>query len=304
MLFNQRLAKLLNRQQKVQNTKDEYFNAAINHLWELLNSDQIFRSILNELEHSPEKEDIQIEMQEKILFPETEFKNAINAYLQIKQAVERINKGLFSPSNRFHVKRCVFDLYIFVAEKIGDVDFALGLIERYKHKCEWFPVQRKKLHGIYTSDTKRGEKNLAYHLYEFLYDQGLDFKIEPRSASGRPDLVSAQSEGQRLIADTKIFNCDKKYIAKGIRQVYDYASQYSQQFGYLVIYKVCEKDLSFNLSGKTRSAIPFLEHNNKTIFVITIDIHEYAQTPSKRGTLKSIEIDKDYVVEIINSDDD
>jgi len=50
------------------------------------------------------------------------------------------------------------------------------------------------------------EKNCwAYDLYEYLHDQGIQFHIEPESASGRVDLISAQSGKDRLMADAKNF---------------------------------------------------------------------------------------------------
>ena len=51
----------------------------------------------------------------------------------------------------------------------------------------------KKLNGIdirkcsekYQSDTGRGEKNVKRHMFEFLFDQGLPFHVEPACGVGR-----------------------------------------------------------------------------------------------------------------------
>jgi hypothetical protein len=36
--------------------------------------------------------------------------------------------------------------------------------------------------------------------------------------------------------------------------------------------------------------MPFIVHNNKTIFIFTIDISPYKKSASKRGPLKAVEI--------------
>ena len=129
-------------------------------------------------------------------------------------------------------------------------------------------------------------------LYEYLYDQGIYFSIEPTSASGEADAVLSQSGEEPLIADVKIFNPNKgkskDYIAKGFRQVYDYTLDYNEPIGYLVIFKTSEEELKFSLPHSSHST-PFVEHNNKTIYFIVIDIHSYDTTASKRGKLKFIE---------------
>ncbi len=85
-----------------------------------------------------------------------------------------------------------------------------------EQKCEWF--QRTKLYEAWLENTQKGEKILALHLYEYMHDQGVDFSIEPTSASGEADLVSAQTSDEPLIADAKIFNPakskGKNYIAR------------------------------------------------------------------------------------------
>jgi hypothetical protein len=167
----------------------------------------------------------------------------------------------------------------------------LSLLRKYKHRCEWF--RRAQLFDQGKADTKRGEKVLSYDLYEYLHDQGLQFHIEPQSESGRIDLISAQSSKDRLVADAKIFNPEggqnPSYIIKGFRQVYDYTKDFNEPFGYLVIFKTCEQDLSIPTQNQ-ESTIPFITHNNKTIFIIVIDIFPYDESASKRGKLKAHEI--------------
>jgi len=187
-------------------------------------------------------------------------------------------------------------LYRYIVEEIDDEIVILSLLKSYKHKCEWF--NRDRLFDLWESDKQRGEKNLALNLYEFLFDRGLDFSIEPNAIIGKPDLVSAQNSTEPFIADAKIFDKGKSYILKGFNQVYLYTLQYTQAFGYLIIFKVCQNDLKLGLSGQTYS-FPYINHNNKTIFLVVIDISEIITTASKRGKIKSYVIEeKEFMEEI------
>ena len=182
-------------------------------------------------------------------------------------------------------------LFDYIDEQIDDKRMTLSLLRKYKHRCEWF--RRDLLFDACKTDSKRGEKTLAYDLYEYLHDQGVQFHIEPQSESGRVDLISAQSGKDRLVADTKIFNPEggqtSSYIIKGFRQIYDYTKDFNEPFGYLVIFKTCEQDLSIPTQNQEFS-IPFITHNNKTIFIVVIDIFPYDESASKRGKLKAHEI--------------
>jgi hypothetical protein len=197
-------------------------------------------------------------------------------------------------------QRFVEPLFDYIEEQIDDKRMTLALLKKYKHRCEWF--QRKELLAQCTADTQRGEKLLLYNLYEYLHDQGIEFHIEPESASGRVDLISAQSGKDRLMADAKIFNPDGgqnvSYLGKGFRQLYDYAKTYHEPFGFLVIFKTCEHDLSIQTPHQEQ-AIPFVTHNNKTIFLLVIDLFEYAEPASKRGKLKSHEVTPQQLIEFI-----
>lgn len=193
------------------------------------------------------------------------------------------------------IEECIKPITKYIEEQIADTSTILNIFLRYKHRSEWF--HRDYLYDLWKNNTNKGEKNLALNLYEYLFDQGVEFTIEPSSASGEPDMVSSQSGKNCFVADAKIFKeaKDKNYLAKGLSQIYTYTKDYNQPFGYLVVYKTCESDLELSLSGKTIT-IPFIQHNNKTIYIITIDIHRYKNSASKRETIKPIRIsEKDLI---------
>jgi hypothetical protein len=192
-------------------------------------------------------------------------------------------------------------VYEYLDEQLDDQRLMLALLRRYKHKCEWFV--REQLHRQWAAETQRGERALARHLYEYLHDQGIDFHIEPQSISGEVDLIAAQKTDDPVVLDAKIFDPSKgkskAYIAKGFQQIYRYTVDFNEPFGYLVIYQTSEDDLRFSLPVQTQST-PFLIHNNKTIFLMAIDIFPHAKSASQRGPLKPTDITEMDLVQATN----
>jgi hypothetical protein len=182
-------------------------------------------------------------------------------------------------------------------QALNDQRAILALLRRYKHKCESF--QRQWLFDQWKENTQKGEERLAFHMYEYLHDQGIDLTIEPYSESGRVDMVAAQNSDDPLIADAKIFNPakskGKSYICQGFRQIYQYTIDYNETFGYLVIFKTCANDLKLALTSQEQ-ATPFVIHNHKKIFVVTIDVFPHDKPASKRSLPKTIEITQDDLI--------
>lgn len=241
----------------------------------------------------------------------TEIEAAAASYFVVKQCVESEVKGIETKIGDNYISgqgiayfRMVFlePLYDYLDEQLDDQRLILALLKRYKHKCEWF--QREQLFDGWNKNKRDGEKRLALHLYEFLYDQGLDFAIEPWSISGRADLVAAQTSDDPLIADAKIWasGTSKTYIAKGFKQIYTYTVDFDEPFGYLIVFNVSGQDLRFTLS-RSEQRTPFVVHNNKTIFILTIDISPYDKSASKRSTLKPKEIVEDFLISSIKAEE-
>lgn len=296
--------KLQKRVRKLNSTdREELFHFALQRFWRFLVDVPLFVGIMDELAaRCPEMETAVEPIYEKDTgtLGDTEIEHAALAYFVIKHCVqfddrrlEDVIGGVFNRSDGLEAFKDIFlePFYEYLDEQLDDQRMVLALLRRYKHKCEWF--QSENLYQMWGSDTVRGEKRLAFHLYEYLHDQGINFNIEPTSAVGEADLVSAQDTDDPLIADAKIFNPDKSqgksYIAKGFNQIYLYTLIYNEPIGYLVIFNTSGKDLKFAVREHTQST-PFVVHNNKTIFIIVIDIYPYEVSASKRGVIETIEI--------------
>ena len=196
-------------------------------------------------------------------------------------------------------------VYEYIDEELDDQRGILAILHRYKHRCEWF--RQDELLSLWSGDTSRGEKHLARDMYEYLYDQGLDFTIEPVSASGEIDLLGSQATPPRVMAEGKIFNPEndqgKGNIASGVAQLYRYLCDFNESAGYLVIFKTSPTELRLVLSAEA-SATPLLIHNNKAMFLLVIDLCQEAISASHSKKLKVVEIADHDLVEVIEAEAD
>ena len=205
--------KLQKRVRRVNSSEYQVFHYVLKQLWGFLNEQPIFLGIMDLLEtrsHLVESDVNKIfDSRDAVVF-ETELENVVACYLVLKRCVESDDSHVeinvahnYSNESKFNeilesFKEIFLDpFYDYLDENLDDSSLILSILIKYKHKCEWF--QRYALLSMWESDTKRGEKNLAMHLYEYLYDQGINFSIEPASASGEVDAVSSQSGDRKSV---------------------------------------------------------------------------------------------------------
>nr|WP_319510192.1 hypothetical protein [uncultured Draconibacterium sp.] len=313
-----KLQKRVRRLNSIDNSHYFHYHFALIQFWNFLQSQTVFKGILDDIENRYYKsiEDAEkiLKASREIILFDNEIEEAAAAYFVIKKCIQDDNDRIeFSIGSmifgrhdnenalsNFH-ENIVEPFYEFIDEKIDDEKLLLSLLIRYKRRTEWF--NREILYSKWKEETTKGEKILALDLYSFLFDQGIEFSIEPASISGEADLVSIQTDEEPLIADAKIFNPDKSknksYIINGINQLYTYTLDYNETFGYLLVYNTSQTDLLLNFQRNEQS-IPCISINNKTIFVLMIDIYPHEQSASKRGKLKAIELNENEIIEKIN----
>lgn len=312
--------KLQKRVRRLNSSEHQAFHFLLKQFWGFLKSYPIFLGIFEDLERrcpSVEAEAEKIINKSQALLFDNELENAAASYFVVKNCVESDDQnvennvgftygrqGELNDNLEYFKSLFLEPLYEYLDEQVDDQRAILALLRRYKHKCEWF--QRNHLFELWESNTKRGEKLLSFHLYEYLHDQGLNFVIEPSSASGEVDLIAAQKSDEPLIAEAKIFNPDRgksrEYIVKGFNQIYLYTRDYNEAFGYLIIYNTSKNDLRFVLPNQEQST-PFVFHNNKTIFIVTINIFPYETSASERGPLRTVEITEQDLIPIIDKEE-
>jgi hypothetical protein len=209
-------------------------------------------------------------------------------------------------SRRLETFRNIFILafHDYVHEQLDEQKIVLGLLIRYKHRCEWF--HREDLNHVAQDNSRKSEKLLSLNLYSYLHDQGLNFHIEPSSITGEIDLIAAQGSNDPLLADAKVFDANsrgKSYICKGFNQIYTYTQQYNESCGYLIIFRITDRDLHFSLPQQFHG-IPAITYNHKTIFLITIDICHHEKSVSQRKPLEAITITQEDLISEVEEPED
>lgn len=183
-------------------------------------------------------------------------------------------------------------MYEYIDDALDQQGAILSLLLKYKRKVEWF--ERDELATIALGD----ERTLAKHLYAYLFDQGLEFHIEPQSASGETDLVAPE-----LVLDAKVFDGQRRgnqYLASGVHQVHTYARDFNQEVGYLVIYKICPETIDFTFAIAGQHA-PYVTVGGKIIYLFVIDICQHKVSASKRGAMKVHTIDQAFLIRTAES---
>lgn len=182
--------------------------------------------------------------------------------------------------------------YEYLDEALDGQTAVLSLLLKYKRHVEWF--EREEVRAL----VSKGERTVAKHMYAYLFDQGLEFHIEPQSISGEADIVAAD-----LVLDAKLFDGDssrhgKRYVLSGVNQLLTYARDFLQQVGYLVVYRTCPEDLQFSFA-RSDMLVPFMVIDGRIIYFLMVDVCDYGASASKRGSLKTHVIDEDEVRTII-----
>lgn len=191
-------------------------------------------------------------------------------------------------------------LYEWIDEKIDSRNVMMGLLIKYKQRTEWF--RRRRLREIAARGIEKqsgGERALAVDLQEYVFDQGVDFTVEPTTASGEPDLVLRDSDGSHVIMDPKYIASGaapsefKRKLASGFHQVSRYCHDFNEPAGYLVVY--IEDTKTPRLELDTMDGFGFLGVNGKQVYYVPVHIAD-APSASKAGTAEEVVIGKNELI--------
>ncbi len=297
--------KLQKRVRRLNSSDHNQFAFLLRQFFVYFNSSSLLSGVRDDLVARTQKYQIQnsveaILKESKDLYGENEEEAAAIGYEMLQRVVKqtgsedivmqcrRFSTGLSESLEIFRTKY-LEPFYEYMDEHIDDQHIILYLLEKYKHRCEWF--HSKRLREMILDDTTQGERRVALDLYEYLHNAGIDFHIEPRSASGIPDFITEQIGDDRIVADTKLFSSEKgkgkSYIISGYNQIYTYMCDYNEAFGYLIIFNLDNTDLRI-LFPPTSSHFPSYTYNNKTVYFVVIDIYDHPESASKRGRKEAI----------------
>jgi hypothetical protein len=309
--------KLQKRVRRVNSVDTSLFAIAMKHLLLFIDSMPLLAAVRDDLIARTAELNVEASVSQicegATIAGETEAESAAIGYVLLRRYCNDPNSVDFTSigiswgtasniNEAFEFARTTFlePFYEYLDEHVDDQQAILFVLKRYKQRCEWFRSDSLRVKLV--EDTQRGEKGLAFDLYEFLHEQGISFYIEPTSASGIADLVAEQVGTDRVVADAKLFwpekSKGKPYILSAFHQAYTYARDFNEPCAYLVIYKMCSEDINLLLPPMP-TLFPCFTVNNKTIFFIVVDLCEHGVPASKRGVLKSYDITAEELVQSV-----
>jgi hypothetical protein len=293
--------KLRTRRSRIVSCGFEDFLPLTKQFYAFLESNSILRAVVAELlARNPQcATEIQNAPPDGRVYGSTAEEAAAIAYIKWKEFADQnvphgfhshALRGDFNEASGMYKDWYVEPLFDYLDEALDDANIVLATLIRYKQKVEWY--RRSEVLTLYESNPSKGEKNVKQHMFEFLFDHGLVFHVEPVAASGEPDVVSLQDSRYRFIGEVKIFDSEnrgKTYIKKAFYQAYRYCLDYNEPLAYLIVFSVSDRQLRVELPSD-REGLPRFEYNRKTIFLIVIDIHKREGTASTLGVADTVTI--------------
>ncbi|MEV4559029.1 hypothetical protein AB0K51_18855 [Kitasatospora sp. NPDC049285] len=174
-------------------------------------------------------------------------------------------------------------LFVWLLEQLQRRSSVTHALRRYLYVTETF--ERDALHVEYLTRTTTGEELYNDHLQKFLFLDGEYVTYaKVRSASGEPDLVGELDTWDPIVLDGKLFKNDLKYLAKGVRQVYEYAVDHGKHTGYLVVFNLTDRVLKVDGDGPAGFWPPYFEIADVRVHVVVVRALPPETTASKRGT--------------------
>lgn len=201
------------------------------------------------------------------------------------------------------IRNVVLDgIYEYLDEQIDSRNVLYGIILKYKQRSEWFRRKRLREIALNGLEGKSGERALAVDLQEYVFNQGVEFHIEPSSSSGEVDLIIKASEDKIILIDAKYIKLESnrseivRKISSGFHQVMKYCTDYNENEGYLVTFIDTDKKIDLELEDV--DSIKFLSLGSKIIYHLFVDISD-SPSASKSGKAEEIIISSDELKEII-----
>lgn len=193
-------------------------------------------------------------------------------------------------------------LYEFVDESIDSRNAVLGLLIKYKQRSEWFHrVRLRNLAEEGVERRRRGEESLAVDLQEYVFDQGVEFTIEPTSASGEADLVLRDVDGSHVVLDAKYIpegappSEFREKLARGFHQVARYCGDFHEPVGYLIAFIADAKVPRLPVTSS--DGFDYVTINGKLIYYLPVFIAD-APSASRAGTAQEVVITAEELVRV------
>lgn len=201
----------------------------------------------------------------------------------IDEMVRRLANEAFTP------------LFGWLTEQLQRRSSVVYTLRRYLYLTERF--NRVALDAEYSTRTSTGEELYNDDLQKFLFqDAGYVTAAKVRSTSGEPDLVGELEGDDPIVLEGKLFDArGVSYVAKGVRQVYEYALDYRKSVAYLVVFNRTDLTLAVDGDGPADSWPPYFEVAGVRVYIVIVRALPPQSTASKMGTMSVATLGKSNV---------
>jgi hypothetical protein len=186
-------------------------------------------------------------------------------------------------------------LYEYLDERLDTRNVIYGILLKYKQRSEWFHRSRLREIADAGLEGKKGERGLAVDFQEYVFDQQIEFVVEPASSSGEVDLLLREPEGRYLMLDAKYVpeNASRSFvvekIAAGFHQVYRYCEDFNEPEGFLVCFNRTPKRITLEL--EEADGLNYLKIGGRTIYYLSVLISD-EPSASKSGKAEDVHISR------------
>lgn len=192
------------------------------------------------------------------------------------------------------VERLVAPLFDYLSDQVGQDSNTLYVLERYVRRVEWF--DRAELYESYRANTGRGEDVYDTDLRRFLFNEGINMPFsQPKSASGRSDIVTDLDTDDPFIGEIKLFdalNHGKRELATGLNQALQYAQDWGKSTGYLIIINLAGRPLDLPSDGPPETRPPYVDVGGIRVYLLTVRALP-AASASKLGKASPVTVSRD-----------
>jgi len=290
-------------------------------LWSYLNSNQLLKSLVDDLLKSDETVVLAIHLLDQTRVEDALYRlttaterthaevacNLLKLLDREKATIgDKLNslseRVFYDPSTNNHYNsfkaEVVQSLCDYLGEKLAEQQAVFGTLLRYKWRSEFYNRQeladiaaKAPEHPDADDEGKTSldplEQRLKSDLNRYLHDQGIDFIIDPKLDRSMIDyLIQQDSTGRPILVEGKVYDGNrrnKSKVAQGVKQSYGYAKDYQSQCIYYVVYNTAERGIRFALPQKSISnAIQPIEVRGVTIYAMVVDIFLHDKGMSKR----------------------
>lgn len=208
----------------------------------------------------------------------------------IDDTVQRLAREAFAP------------LFEWLTEQLQYRSSVVFTLRRYVYLTERF--NRVVLNAQFVERTTTGEELYNDDLQKFLFqDAHYVTHAKPRSTTGEPDLIGELDGEDPIVLDGKLYTGSLAYVAKGVRQVYEYAQDYGKHVAYLVVFnRTPDRTLVVDGDGPADSWPPYFELAGVRVHVVVVRALPPATTASKMGPLKAAALTRGDVQKALEDD--